>query len=365
MSNPIEEALELDKKETFGTETKEEKTETKTEVKTEEKTEAKTEAKKEEKTEGTETKQEEKKEDPWWKSDFEDEDKLKEFVNTAKTKTNEVVKPKFANTNAEAYNNWVENGGIDDFSIFQDVNKFSVSEKPTSDEMVKALVLKQVLDDPEYKGKEGLLEKRIRKEYKLNLLGEDAEFASDEEKEEAELKLIDLKKEFKKTATHFQELQEKSKPKVDETLQTRLKEGPAKLKEHLDNQTKDFKINIPEIIKGEKGEEKFGENSIFSITFDEAMVAEYKEKYSDIAKGRQYPDLTDGSHKEIQAVAAALVLGNHLHKWGNDLFNAGFAKGSQKSIEDEIKSKNPSAVGKHETKTTNTTKDDRSDEIFK
>lgn len=353
--NPIEEALELDKKETFGTETpklEEGKTEEKIEVKGEEK---KVEG--EEKKTTTETNT-----DPWYKQfEFENEDAAKEFINNSKTQKGETEKPKFANATAESYNIWIENGGVEDFGIFQSVNKFSVSEKPTIEEMVDALVLKQVMEDPDYKGKETLLAKQIKKQYKVNLLGEDAEFTDDDEKEEAELKQIELKKEFKKVSAHFKELQEKAAPKVDAALEARLKDGPTKLKAHLDETLKDFKINIPEV----KEDGTFGENQIFSITFDESMQKLYRTTYENLAKAQKYPELTDGSHNQMKAVAAALVLGEKLPFFANDIFKAGLAQGKSDSNEKEIKSKNPSAIVGHETKITGDSKDDTSENIFK
>lgn len=327
--------------------------EVKTEVKTDPTPEPKVEGKEQVKTEPID-------QTPWYKElEFEDEVSAKEFVKTAKTKQPE--KPKFANSEVEAYNAFIENGGPADYGVYQAVKKFQVSDNPTPEEMIKAIVLKQTLEDPDYKGKEHLLEKKLNREFKLDM---DKELAEEDEKEEAEMKLIDLKKEFKKASGYFTELQKKSEVKVDETLQTRLKEGPDKLKNHLDNLLKDFKLDVKELVKGEKGEEKFGENSIYSVIFDESMQKTHREIYESIAKDKGYPDLSEGIHNEINEVSMAIALAKKFPHVANDLFKAGREFERNANVKKEIEDTNPSSVGTHTKTNTSMDVDDKSGDIF-
>lgn len=368
-NNVLMQMLEKDKETTGakGEEKKEEKTEVKEELKVEVKTEEKVEVKEEPKKEEPkiEKKEEEKKPEvnEYWKElEFESPEALKEFINTKKSEKPVEVKPKFADSTVESYNNWVLNGGVADFGIFQTVNKFSVSEKPSTEEMVQALVLKKVLEDPEYKGKEAVLEKKIKKEYMLDIPeGTDLD---DDEKDDAELKLIDLKKEFKKVSGEFKELQSKSTPAKDEALETRLKENPVKLKELLDKEVPTLNLDVRKRVKGEKGELNF-EDSLYNIKFDESMQKEYRRNLETFAKESNFPDLNDGSYKEMKAVAMVMAIAPNLENILNDVYEAGLAAGNSDSIKEEIKDINPTATGTHEKKGTSTEKTDRSGDIFK
>lgn len=368
----LEEMLEKDKAATGAT-GEEKKPEVKTEVKEEPKTEAKTEEKVEGKIE--EKKEEPKKEEPkieekkevneYWKElEFESPEALKEFINKKKSEKVEEVKPKFADTEIEGYNNWVLNGGTPDFGLYKTVNKFSVSEKPSTDEMVQALVLKQVLDEPEYKGKEAILERKIKKQFMLDVPEESLAELDEDEKADMELKLIDLKKEFKKTAEGFKDLQSKTTPKVDEALATRLKENPVKLKEHLDKEVPTLNLDIRKRVKSEKGELNFAD-SLYNIKFDESMQKAYRENYETFAKENNFPGLDDGSHKEMKAVAMVMAIAPNLENLFNDVYEAGLAAGKSEEIKQEIKDTNPTATGTHEKKSVSTDKTDRSGEIFK
>jgi hypothetical protein len=336
MENILTQMLERDKANTgaTGEEKKEEvNTEIKEEVKIEEKIELKEEPKKEE------PKIEEKKVEvtnEYWKEyGVESPEALKELINSKKEEKVVEVKPKFADSKVESYNNWVLNGGVADFGIFETVNKFSVSENPTTDEMVKALVLKEVLEYPEYKGEEA----------------------------EAKLKLIDLKREFKKTAEGFKDLQSKSSPKVDEALETRLKENPVKLKEYLDKEVTTLKYDVPKRVKGEKGAVNF-EDSLFNINFDESMQNNYRKLYETFAKENNFPDLSDGSHEGMKKIAMGLVIAENLDNVMNDIYEAGLAAGKSDSVKEEIKDTNPTTRGTHEKKGNSAVQTDRSGEIF-
>jgi hypothetical protein len=367
MSDILSQMLEKDKVNTgaTGEEKKEEvKTEIKEEVKIE--AEAKIEVKDEPKKE--EPKIEEKKAEAvneYWKEfGVESPEALKELINSKKEEKVAEVKPKFADATVESYNNWVLNGGVADFGIFQTVNKFSVSENPTTDEMVKALVLKEVLEYPEYKGEEAILERKFKKQYALDIPEDAQADMDDDEKAEAKLKLIDLKREFKKTADGFKELQSKSTPKVDEALEIRLKDNPIKLKEHLDKEVPTLSYEVPKRVKGEKGELNFAD-SLYNIKFDPTMQENYRKLYETFAKENNFPDLGDGSHEGMKKIAMGLTIAENLDNLFNDVFEAGLALGKSDSVKEEIKDTNPTATGTHEKRSTSSEKTDKSGDIFK
>jgi hypothetical protein len=365
MENILTQMLERDKANTgaTGEEKKEEvNTEIKEEVKIEEKIELKEEPKKEE------PKIEEKKVEvtnEYWKEyGVESPEALKELINSKKEEKVVEVKPKFADSKVESYNNWVLNGGVADFGIFETVNKFSVSENPTTDEMVKALVLKEVLEYPEYKGEEAILERKFKKQYALDIPEDAQADMDDDEKAEAKLKLIDLKREFKKTADGFKELQSKSTPKVDEALEIRLKDNPIKLKEHLDKEVPTLSYEVPKRVKGEKGELNFAD-SLYNIKFDPTMQENYRKLYETFAKENNFPDLGDGSHEGMKKIAMGLTIAENLDNLFNDVFEAGLALGKSDSVKEEIKDTNPTATGTHEKRSTSSEKTDKSGDIFK
>lgn len=307
-----------------------------------------------------EGKEDPKVENPWWKEmEFENEDQVKEFVTSNKNKQPEALK--YASSNVEAYNNWVANGGTDDYSVFQTVSNFQTSDNPSSEEMIKAIILKESMEDPEYRGKEAIRERKLRKEFGLDISDEDKSLMEEDERDDLELKQIELKKKFKESASYFQDMQKKTTPVIDENLETRLKEGPTRLKDHLDKELSDFKLDIKELKDGDK----FGDNSIYSVIFDESMKKTYRETYEAMAKGNKYPDLSDGSHQQMKAVSTAMALATKFPQLTNSIFAAGREFERNSAIEKEIKDTNPSSVGTHtKNSTVNTESDDKSGDIF-
>lgn len=310
----------------------------------------------------TEGKEEPDKNEPaplWKEMEFENEDQLKEFVTSNKNKQPEALK--YASSNVEAYNNWVANGGTDDYSVYQTVSKFQASDNPSPEEMIKAIILKESMEDPEYRGKEAIRERKLRKEFGLDISAEDKALLDEDERDDWELKGIELKKKFKESASYFQDMQKKTTPVVDENLETRLKEGPTRLKDHLDKELIDFKLDIKELKDGDK----FGDNSIYSVIFDESMKKTYMETYESMAKGNKYPDLSDGSHQQMKAVSTAMALATRFPQLTNNIFAAGREFERNSAIEKEIKDTNPSSVGTHtKNSTVNTESDDKSGDIF-
>jgi hypothetical protein len=296
---------------------------------------------------------------PWYKElEFEDESTAKEFVKKYKNFQPEVPKPKFAAPEVEKYNKFVEATGINDFTTFQTVSKFSTVENPSEDQMIDAIIAKKIYDDPELKGDEAYLKQRLMKQYKLDV---DLDYADDDEKYDVKESKRALKKEFEGSAGFFKEINAKlDVAPVDNTkLEVNQKAWESEI---LKDKADELKIDIPVLKKNDKGELVATEEIEKSITFDKQMHEAYVRNYKAVLNAQGWPDLESGVAQQAKAYAAGLTLAENIYKVINDAVSHGYGK----AVKDHhIEVENPSAVGTHRKIADTGEKSDTSSSIFK
>lgn len=209
---------------------------------------------------------------------------LEKEVETLKTK-----QPSYANETIGQFDNWVKNGGVDDFGVFNMVKHI----KDDIDD-VDALVAKEILENPEYAKFQSQVKQRIIEKYNVEATEENGLTDEQVQFNKAALsKDAKAAKSFIKSQTEKMQIPQSQSAQNNEELVAKRKNDWLLAAEQ--SLSKITKVGIPTV-------KKDGEKDVFE-TFVEYQIPEnikkqYQERFAEVFS--RVSDVTPESTKQLE-----------------------------------------------------------------
>lgn len=247
----------------------------------------------------------------------------------------------FANETVRKFDAFIRETGLEDFSLFQKLERVEVGKDSTIEQLAEAVVTARLLENPDDAPVADKLKKQIIREASMEL----DEDSTEEEREDAELKRHRLFTEAKKSVEKINEIKGKlvekaASPQNSEeeklTKEARVQKWEPLIKE----QVKEIKITIPKVAEKD-GTIQYLQESLHETTFDSNQKADYEVAFRHFLDAYKMPEPTKEVLEQAHGYAFKEAVFASMPKIIADAVNKARAEEAKKYAT-EIE--NPSAV---------------------
>jgi hypothetical protein len=239
------------------------------------------------------------------------------------------------------FNDFVKETGRENYSLFHKMQNTTVSPDDSVENLVDAIVLKEVFDDASKESVKDALRSKLISDYTVEL----DEDSTANERALAQLKQHELFTKANEAVNKFGEIIGKIKgnePKIADAdalileKNKRLEKWEPLVKENVDR----LKIQVPKY-ENKNGEIKYLDESLIDVNFDDKDKAEYANLFRALVAANDAPEPT----KEMLDQAHSFAYKETVFKKIPELVADAYAKGlAEKTKETIQEADNPSAL---------------------
>lgn len=198
----------------------------------------------------------------------------------------------YANDTVKKYDAFVRETGLEDFSLFQKLERIEISKDSTIEDLAEAIVTANLIDNPDDIAVAEKLKRQIIRESSVEI----DEDSTDEEIETAELKKHKLFTDAKKSVEKINEIKSKMTEKVgspqnSEEQKLAIEARAQKWEPLIKEQVGSIKITIPKVAEKD-GTIQYLQESLHETTFDSNQKADYEVAFRHFLDAYKMPEPT-------------------------------------------------------------------------